>query len=160
MDKIFSFGNLFRTDVGAVAALGATVASLFDPIYLYYSLAAAVALDWMAGIRASKKDGTYASEYGIAGAQRTAVVLGLPWFCLLLDHAFRMPNLLFGAMAGALLYHTWQSFTANTARAGWEKFIPNWALAWVASELNNKVARSAQRQVAATGENKTEGEVK
>lgn len=160
MDKIFSFGNLFRTDVGAVAALGATVASMFDPRYLYYSLCAAVLLDWIAGIRAAKKDGTYASEYGIAGIFRTVAVLGLPWFGLLLDHAFHMPNLIFGGLAGGLLYHTWQSFTANSARAGWEKWIPNWALAWVASELNNKVARSAQRQVAATGENKTEGEVK
>ncbi|EJW14464.1 toxin secretion/phage lysis holin [Paenibacillus alvei DSM 29] len=56
-------------------------------------------MDWVTGIRAAKKDNTYASSYGIDGIFRSFFILLLPAGGNLLDKAFQLPGVLFwGAM--------------------------------------------------------------
>ncbi|MFD2170296.1 phage holin family protein [Tumebacillus lipolyticus] len=152
MLKTLSFGNLLTTDKGIIAAAGGAVGAVVDVLYgperfyLVILFWAMIAFDWIAGIRAAKKDKTYASAYGIDGAFRTLVVMALPALGNLIDHAFGSPGVVFYGLIIALSYHTWQSFTANSIRAGWERWIPTWALGLVESELKAKMARAAQRQ--------------
>ncbi|MCP3741471.1 phage holin family protein [Rossellomorea sp. BNER] len=109
------------------------------------ALVAATAYDWVSGIQASKKDDTYASVYGLQGMIRTLVVLSLPAFASTLDRIFTLPNIFFFLFWGGIMVHTLTSFTANSVRAGWDRWIPNWAIEAVASEINAKINRSKER---------------
>ncbi|KEO81483.1 phage holin family protein [Tumebacillus flagellatus] len=157
MFKSLHLESLWKIDTAAFAAVGAIVGSVVDKLYgpdrltLFLILVGAVVYDWFSGTSAAKKDKTYSSEYGIEGVKRTLVVLSLPAFANLLDKAFSTPGVLFYGVWLALLYHTWQSFTANSARAGWGKYIPPVVLNLVGSELLAKTNRSSARQQAATG---------
>lgn len=83
-----------------------------------------IALDWISGIRAVKKDDTYASKYGIDGGFRTFFMLLLPAGGHMLDVVLNLPGIVFGILAFGLLYHVVQSMTANCLRAGWGDWIP------------------------------------
>ena len=87
-------------------------------------------MDWISGVRAAKKDETYASEYGIDGIFRTFFILLLP--------------------------HTIQSLTANAIRAGWGRWFPEWLLNkladWVKEEIESKISRSESRKKLKIGE--------
>ncbi|OPA74683.1 holin [Paenibacillus selenitireducens] len=117
-----------------------------------------VVMDWITGIRASKKDNSYASKYGIDGVFRTFFILLLPAGGHLLDRAFQIPDIMFGALAIGVLYHILQSMTANAVRAGWANWFPEWLLVkitnWVKSELEKKVERAESRKGGTTNEGK------
>lgn len=110
------------------------------------ALLVVIAMDWFTGIRCSKLDGSYTSEYGIDGVIRTIVILMLPFLGTKLDEAFMLPNLFFFMFWGGLVYHNFNSFSANCARLGWEKWIPNSYLEQLSSEIENKIKRSNKRK--------------
>lgn len=150
------------------AFTGSIVAPVFGFLYgegvvaLYTMLALAVfiALDWISGYRAAKKDDTYASNYGIDGIFRTFFMVILPIGGHFTDMAFGLPPVFFGLFAGGLIIHTVQSMTANAIRAGWDRWIPEWALKkltnWVRSEIESKVQRSEARRREKLGIQKNE----
>lgn len=138
--------------------LGIVIMPIFEFMYgpgeaVLYTMLALVfflAMDWIAGIRASKKDGTYASKYGIDGVFRSFFILLLPAGGHLLDMVLGAPGVLFGLLAFGVLYHIIQSMTANSIRAGWGEWVPEGILnkitEWVRAELEAKLARSQQRK--------------
>ncbi|MDM5427542.1 phage holin family protein [Bacillus mycoides] len=105
-----------------------------------------IMLDWITGSRASKLDGTYSSQYGIEGIIRTVVLLSLPVLAHLFDIALKLPDFFFFMVIGGLSYHIFNSFAANCARIGWEKWIPARLLESVASEIQAKIQRSDARR--------------
>ncbi|MCY9708223.1 phage holin family protein [Paenibacillus alvei] len=113
-------------------------------------------MDWVTGIRAAKKDNTYASSYGIDGIFRSFFILLLPAGGNLLDKAFQLPGVLFGALCIGVLYHILQSMTANAIRAGWGNWFPekilDWISNWVKSELEKKTERAASRMTGKGGD--------
>ncbi|TKJ02724.1 phage holin family protein [Bacillus cereus] len=117
-------------------------------------LAQIIILDWITGSRAAKLDGTYSSEYGIEGIARTVVLFLLPSLAHLFDVEFQLPNVLFYMITGGLAYHIFNSFIANCARIGWDRWIPTGLLKSVASEIEAKVKRSNMRRKEIEGENK------
>lgn len=138
-----------------------TVGAIFLPAFEFFygageavvtsmiALTFFILLDWISGTRASKKDNSYASKYGIDGVARTLFMLLLPAGGHLLDQVFSLPGILFGALTAGLLYHVINSMTANAIRAGWGDWLPitvlEALLKWVGSELDKKVQRAAQR---------------
>lgn len=138
--------------------IGAFLAPVFEFFYgesevVRYTMTALfffLALDWISGIRASKKDLSYGSAYGIDGLFRSFFILLLPAGGHLIDKIFGSPGIVFGLISAALLYHIIQSMTANSIRAGWGKWIPDWLLnkitEWVRSEIENKLARAVERR--------------
>ncbi|ERI10838.1 toxin secretion/phage lysis holin [Aneurinibacillus aneurinilyticus ATCC 12856] len=104
-----------------------------------------IVMDWIGGYRASKIDGSYASEYGIAGGFRTAFLLLMPAVGHLIDVILSMPGVAFGFLTVAFGQHIWKSMTANVIRAGWDKWVPEWAMVRVSDELDHKVARARER---------------
>jgi len=119
-------------------------------MYLMTALLFFVVMDWISGVRAAKKDKTYASKYGIDGIFRTFFILLLPAGGHLLDKVLGVPGIIFGALAIGVLYHVLQSMTANAIRAGWGSHVPDWILTkltdWVKEELESKLARSESRK--------------
>ncbi|WP_339167112.1 phage holin family protein [Brevibacillus sp. FSL L8-0520] len=105
-----------------------------------------IAMDWAAGYRASKIDGSYASEYGINGAFRTAFLLFMPAVGHLIDSLLGTPGIAFIFLTAAFGLHIWKSMTANVVRAGWEKWVPEWALIAVSDEIEHKLARAIKRR--------------
>lgn len=109
-----------------------------------------IALDWVSGTSAARKDDSYGSKYGIDGAKRSFFMLLLPAGGHFLDLLFGLPGLVFGLFAASLLYHTIRSMTANVIRAGWADWIPvnvlNTIIKWVGSELDQKVQRAFERR--------------
>jgi len=69
-----------------------------------------------------------------------------PALANVLDHAFGTPGLLFYAVTFGLNYHTYISLTANAARAGWSKYIPQSVLKFVTSEIKAKADRAAGKK--------------
>ncbi|OCA85279.1 phage holin family protein [Pseudobacillus wudalianchiensis] len=102
-----------------------------------------IMMDWISGTWASKKDTSYASKYGIDGLFRTFFILLLPGGGHLLDAALGLRGILFGLLSCGILCHVIQSMTANSIRAGWGEWVPEWALnkitEWIKSELEAKV---------------------
>lgn len=131
-------------------AVGTLIEVLYGPgperRYLILVLIAAVVFDWVSGIAAAKKDGTYSSDYGKSGIGRTLIAILFPVVAYWLDRALNFPGTIFYVITVGVLYHTWESFTANSARAGWGKWIPGWVLDFVKSELEAKMARAKERQ--------------
>ena len=109
-----------------------------------------VMMDWISGVRAAKKDNSYASKYGIDGIFRTFFVLLLPAGGHFLDNIFGTQGIAFGLLGAGVLYHVIQSMTANAIRAGWGDYFPEWLLTkmteWVKQELESKLARSEERK--------------
>lgn len=140
----------------------AVTGALFTPMFEYLygagdtvrAIMAAVAffvlMDWLSGTRASKKDKSYASKYGLDGVFRTFFILLLPAGGHLLDVASKLPGIFFGLLSFGVLYHVIQSMTANTIRAGWADWVPLKALEkivqWVGSEIDSKASRAEKRK--------------
>jgi phage-related holin len=141
----------------AASGLGAIIVPVFDFFYgeadavvtIMVALLFFIVMDWLSGIRAAKKDNTYASKYGLDGIFRTFFMLLLPAGGHLLDMVFGLPGVIFGALAVGTLYHVLQSMTANSIRAGWGDWLPisvlEVVLKWVGSELDKKIKRAAER---------------
>lgn len=131
------------------AVLGAVFSSLYGDskiayagMFLFFGI---IILDWISGYRASKKDGSYASEYGIDGAFRTVFILIFPVLAHQADTFMQLPNVLFSFCLLAFGVHIWKSMTANVIRCGWNVWIPVWMLNAVSDELDHKIARSKKR---------------
>ncbi|AKF92628.1 phage holin family protein [Brevibacillus laterosporus] len=131
-----------------IGGIGSLVLPWIDFLYvsghhhLLIALFLIIATDWVTGISASIKDGTYSSEYGIGGVFRTIFILFFPVLANVLDHALQTPGFLFFGVTFGLIYHTWASVTANAIRAGWEKWIPKKVMNLVGSELEAKAERA------------------
>lgn len=144
------------------SSIGAVLVPAFEFLYgageavftIMVAILFFIAMDWLSGIRAAKKDDTYASKYGFDGVFRTFFILLLPAGGHLLDMVFKLPGVVFGLFSIGILYHVVQSMTANAIRAGWGEFFPDWIvkplLAWVRSELEQKLQRATSRQTPKT----------
>jgi len=153
LDKLFTnTGNIIAGIFGAI--LVPAFEFLYGEgdvvLYLMTALVFFVAMDWISGTRASKKDKTYGSKYGIDGIFRTFFILLLPAGGHLLDKVLGAPGIIFGILAVGILYHVIQSMTANSIRAGWGDWVPEKILTkltdWVKDELESKIARSEKRK--------------
>lgn len=124
--------------------------------YMMTALVFFIVMDWISGVRAAKKDHSYASNYGIDGIFRTFFILLLPAGGHLLDKVFGFPDVVFGLFGSGVLYHVIQSMTANAIRAGWGNYFPEWLLTkltnWVRQEIESKIARSENRKNFKIGE--------
>lgn len=118
--------------------------------YIMTALITFIALDWISGTRASKKDNSYASKYGIDGIFRTFFIVLLPAGGHFLDMVAGTNGIIFGAFAVGILYHVMQSMTANALRAGWGDYFPDWLITrltnWVREELESKLSRAESRK--------------
>lgn len=148
--QIFNLQSIMRPDTGAFALLGAIVAPIINAIYgpgrieIVMVLLFLIILDWITGIAAAHKHKTYTTEYGIVGICRTVFLLCFPAFSNLLDNAFYTPGFFFYAVTFGLIYHTFNSMTANAYRAGWEKLIPKQMVDFISSEIKAKTDRAAK----------------
>jgi len=116
-------------------------------------------MDWVSGIAAAKKDKTYNSQYGInIGTLRTLFVLCLPALGNMLDSWMETQGVIFLAITGGLIYHYWQSATANAYRAGWEKWIPKKVIKFVESEIEAKNERANNKKQQKKNKNNTGSE--
>ena len=148
----FSFAGV------AGGSVGVLISTLYGNshlnMYVALLLIAVVAFDWLGAIGAALKDGSYSSEYGIRGVVRTTVILALPLVGRLMDAITGTPIVIadipisgfYLFISSGLIYHSWMSMTANFARAGFEKWIPNKMLQAVASEIEAKITRSEGRR--------------
>lgn len=158
MDTLLKTGNIIA------AIFGAFLVPLFEGLYgegevvlsLMTALVFFVAMDWVSGVRAAKKDNTYGSKYGIDGVFRSFFILLLPAGGHLLDNVIGSPGLIFGILGAGIIYHVIQSMTANAIRAGWGEWVPEWILTritdWVKEEIESKLARSEKRKQEKEGE--------
>lgn len=136
ISSIGAFGLLvFEYGFGAVKAV--LVA------YLLYVLL--IALDWLTGTTAAKKYGIDTSAYGIDGVKRTVVLLALPVVARLIDIIMNTNVIITGIVIAVLSRSIARSVIANTKRAGWDRWLPLWAIDWVSDELEHKDARAKQR---------------
>ncbi|QRG65232.1 phage holin family protein [Brevibacillus choshinensis] len=150
MKFLQSLDNVATPANGWAATIGAMVAPWFQ--YLYGSnrqdilvvLLFMIALDWVTGIHAAKKDKTYSSEYGLGRIPRTLFLVTLPALANLLDRVMGTPGFLFFGVTFGLIYHTWTSLTANAHRAGWP--IPKSIVSLVGSEIKAKAERAARKE--------------
>ncbi len=144
--------KIFISTVGAIAV--PAFEFLYGPGEAVLTIMAAlvffVVMDWMSGIAAAQKDNTYGSRYGLEGVARTFFMLLLPAGGHLLDMVFKLPGIIFGALAIGTLYHVLQSMVANSIRAGWGDWLPlpvlNTVISWVKSELDKKIERAESRK--------------
>ncbi|QHW35861.1 phage holin family protein (plasmid) [Paenibacillus rhizovicinus] len=149
-NKTFDFENFITPVKIFIGVAGAAIGSFAETIYgtgedrmsLIGIYAFFIFMDWISGIAASRKDGTYASEYGINGILRTIFILCFPAAANMLDFVFHTPGVFFYGVTSGLIFHTWNSLTANSVRAGWEKWIPKAIINSVQSEIKAKQTRS------------------
>lgn len=152
-------GLLFANPLAGT--VGAGVLSVFNVMYgtgitltLAFMFMGILVLDLISGRAASKKDGSFASEYGINGGYRAAYIL------LLLSLAYQADKLLVGELSidtgypvYPIFYYLlvnfglpmWRSMTANVYRAGWDVWIPQSVLNRIADEIDHKTARANKR---------------
>jgi toxin secretion/phage lysis holin len=151
--NIFDFSNLFNIRTGFAGLIGGAAGGFLSKIYggelhIYFIsvLGLTIIFDWIGGTIAAKKDGIYASAYGIQGIFRTAVMLALPVWGSLIDSIIGNPvSLFFYILWAGIFCHTSISMTANFKRIGWNIWIPTWALEWVTSEIEAKLNRVKER---------------
>jgi len=146
-----------NTDRIATAVAGGFLVPVFDFLYgdsptVITGMAALtflIILDWLSGWSAARKDGSYASHYGINGVIRTFFMLLLPAGGHQLDAYVGLPGIIFGALTFGLIFHTLKSMTANAVRAGWADWLPIGILdkvtEWVQSEIESKIDRALKR---------------
>ncbi|EJR71148.1 phage holin family protein [Bacillus thuringiensis] len=150
------------TDFRAASVVSGGIGTFLSLVYgktnliWIFILMMVVGLDWITGSKASKLDGTYSSQYGIEGIARTVVLFLLPCLAHMFDIAFKLPDFFFFMVTGGLIYHIFNSFTANCVRVGWDKWIPTWLLESVASEIQAKIQRSDARKDKGGNANETE----
>ncbi|MHC8969202.1 phage holin family protein [Priestia aryabhattai] len=150
----FSFAGVAGGSIGMM--LSALYGNSQLNMYVALLLIIVVAFDWLGAIGAALKDGSYSSEYGIRGIVRTTIILTLPLVGRLIDVITGTPIVIADVpisgfylfISSGLIYHSWMSMTANFARAGFEKWIPNKMLQAVASEIEAKITRSEGRREA------------
>src|SRR5690625_7667970 len=97
LDTMMKTGNILAGIAGAL--LVPTFEYLYGEgevvKYLMTALVFFIAMDWISGVRAAKKDKTYASKYSIDGKFRTFFILILSAGSYLLDNVIGSPGLNF-----------------------------------------------------------------
>jgi phage-related holin len=162
MNKLFSLealnpSNLLTSNNSIAAVISACFGTFVSTVYgvepnrkiAIAILLMLIIMDWISGIAASRKDGTYASQYGINVATlRTIYVLCFPALGNLLDVWLETPGpgIIFLGITGGLIYHYWQSMTANAYRAGWERWIPDRVIKHVEAEIKAKEVRAEKEK--------------
>ncbi|MBB6633572.1 phage holin family protein [Cohnella thailandensis] len=153
--SLMSLDTLAKPMNGVIATMGAFISPIIEYVtssgkfWAYLFFIAIVAADWLAGITAAKKTESYRSEYGQTGVLRTIFLAFIPFIGMLLDKMastiffIDQPGVAFYGLTLMLAYHSWESMTANCARAGWDKWIPKSVLNYVASEIKAKAERAA-----------------
>jgi len=146
-----SLENVATPANASAAAVGTIVAPAFHYFYgsgrtdILVVLLLCIGLDWITGIRAAKKrDGTYSSEYGLSRIPRTLFLLAFPAIGNLLDRVMGTPGFLFYGVTFGLIYHTWNSLTANAHRAGWP--VPKAVAKLVSTEIQAKTERALRQK--------------
>ncbi|QRG67157.1 phage holin family protein [Brevibacillus choshinensis] len=136
---------------GWAATAEAIVSPVFHYLYgfgrsdILVVLLFCICLDWVTGIQAAKKqDFTCPSEYGLGRIPRTLFFLALPALANLLDRVMATPGFLFYGVTFGLIYHTWNSLTANARRAGWP--VPKAIANLVESEIKAKSERAMNQK--------------
>ncbi|NRS50953.1 holin family protein [Brevibacillus sp. HB2.2] len=150
MKFLQSLENVATPANGWATTAGAIVSPAFFYLYgtnrqdILIVLFFMIALDWITGISAAKKNQSYSSDYGISRIPRTLFLFALPAVGNMLDRVMGTPGFLFYGVTFGLIYHTWTSLTANAHRAGWPmpKSIEN----LVGSEIKAKAERSARKE--------------
>ncbi|MFY0543642.1 phage holin family protein [Brevibacillus sp. H7] len=104
-----------------------------------------ILIDWMTGIAASLKDKKHSSDYRISGILRTLFILSFPAIGNMLDRAVETPGFLFYGVTFGLIYHTFNSMTANAVRAGWGRFIPPQVVEFVRSTMKSQTNRALKK---------------
>jgi toxin secretion/phage lysis holin len=141
-----SIGKVYAASIGG--ALGSAGSYLYGDgsvtaIKLFLLL---IAMDWLSGIAASKKDGSYTSAYGISGIYRTGVILLFPACANYIDKLIGTPETVFYFVISGLAFHIFNSVAANCVRAGWGKWIPSKLIRFVQSEIEAKQKRSENKK--------------
>ncbi|MED4581894.1 phage holin family protein [Brevibacillus choshinensis] len=151
MKFLQSLDNVVTPANGWAATAGAMVAPVFHYFYgigrvdILVVLLLCISLDWVTGIQAAKKkDKNYSSEYGLSRIPRTLFLLTLPAVANLLDRVMATPGFLFYGVTFGLVYHTWNSLTANAHRAGWP--VPKAIVNMVATEIKAKSERAMKQK--------------
>ncbi|MFF0825977.1 holin family protein [Brevibacillus sp. NPDC003359] len=150
MKFLQSLENVATPANGWATTAGAIVSPAFHYLYgtnrqdILIVLFFMIALDWVTGISAAKKNQSYSSDYGISSIPRTLFLFALLAVGNMLDRVMGTPGFLFYGVTFGLIYHTWTSLTANAHRAGWPmpKSIEN----LVGSEIKAKAERSARKE--------------
>ncbi|MFI8716263.1 holin family protein [Brevibacillus brevis] len=150
MKFLQSLENVATPANGWATTAGAIVSPAFFYLYgtnrqdILIVLFFMIALDWITGISAAKKNQSYSSDYGISRIPRTLFLFALPAVGNMLDRVMGTPGFLFYGVTFGLIYHTWTSLTANAHRAGWPmpKSIEN----LVGSEIKAKAERAARKE--------------
>lgn len=112
-----------------------------------------ILLDWLSGVAASHKQGTYSSKYGLNGAIRTVFLYGMLALGHQIDAAFTSEPWIFIVAWVLITFPTAQSVAANAVILGWEShirvdFIQKILTVlekWAQSEIEYKMARSKNR---------------
>ncbi|GIO09449.1 hypothetical protein J31TS6_54770 [Brevibacillus reuszeri] len=150
MKFLHSLDSIATPANGWAATTGALLSSVFHYFYgtnrqdILVVLFFMIALDWITGVSASKKDLSYSSEYGLARIPRTLFIMALPAVGNLLDRVMGTPGFLFYGVTFALIYHTWTSLTANAHRAGWP--MPKSIERLVSAEIKAKTERAQRKE--------------
>ncbi|QGQ95880.1 holin [Paenibacillus psychroresistens] len=152
LDTLLKYKNVATGAVGAAAAPFLEQAFSSGKFWCYLFLFLIIIGDWISGSAAARKDGTYSSEYGISGVLRTTLILLIPFIGFALDmisvHVFKIsqPGCVYYALTLMLARHSAESLTANSARAGWDRWIPNKVLIYISSEIQAKIERSEKQK--------------
>ncbi|WP_419877977.1 phage holin family protein [Brevibacillus centrosporus] len=150
MKFLQSLENLWTPANAIAASIGLVLTPLLRYLYgpdrfdILTVMLLFIATDWGTGIAASKKDETYSSEYGLKRIPRTLFIIAFPAFANLLDRVMGTPGFLFYGVTFGLIYHTWNSMTANAHRAGW--YVPKSVIDFVSSEIKAKADRSMKQK--------------
>lgn len=150
MKFLQSLENLWTPANAIAASIGLVLTPAFHYFYgtgrndILLLLLIFIGFDWWTGIAAAKKDDTYKSEYGIKRIPRTLFILAFPAFGNMLDRVLGTPGFLFYGVTFGLIYHTWNSMTANAHRAGW--YVPQSVVKFVSSEIKAKADRSMKQK--------------
>ncbi|NRS51764.1 holin family protein [Brevibacillus sp. HB2.2] len=145
-----SLDNVVTPANGIAVTAGVFLTPIFQYLYgtgrfdILIVLFLMISLDWITGISAAKKDGSYTSEYGLSRIPRSLFLLALPAVANMLDRVMGTPGFLFYGVTFGLLYHTWNSLTANAHRAGWP--VPKSIVNLVGSEIKAKAERAARKE--------------
>lgn len=145
------------TDNPYLSGIAALLLAIFGAMYGdgevtragMFLLVILIAIDWVSGFNAAKKDQIDTSSYGIEGLYRTMVLLLLPAVAHFIDIFFYTYGVVSYFMIAALARHLTKSFIANVHRVGWTQWVPTPTLeallSWVEDEIAHKDARARRR---------------
>jgi toxin secretion/phage lysis holin len=147
-----SFIDLIKPSTVIAGGIGSIAASYLEKFYggdrleIILLLCLVIAMDWLSGIAAARKEKNYSSSYGINGVFRTIVMLILPAVASLLDSSLSTSGVIFYGVTIGLIFHTFNSFNANSIRAGWSKWMPTKMIKFLENEVEAKRKRYTKKE--------------